>query len=133
MHMASFRIDTNIHNRNLYHRPGAEPKLTNVPTWEQRVEFNDIVNAVLNKFKVSANVKSGDYTVRKDTISMTENDWNAQIPEHHRVNFARGFFVEAIDEKSFLENRRQKRNEAARIKRAQAKTVTNQDSQTLPF
>lgn len=133
MHMASFRIDTTVHDRNLYHTPHAEPKLTNLPTWEQRVDFNNIVNAVLNKFKVSANVKSGDYTVRKGDVSMTETDWNAQMPEGQRYAFAQGRFIEAIDEKSFLEKRRVKRNELARSRRAQARVATAQDSQTLPF
>jgi hypothetical protein len=55
-------------------------KRTTVPTWDQRVEFNNILNKVLDSHHVSANIKSGPFTIRKGTESMTENDWMHQTP-----------------------------------------------------
>src|ERR1700684_2985374 len=51
LRMKSFVLDVSKHDRNLK----SNTRLTNLPTWHQRVKFNNIVNSVLNKFKVSAN------------------------------------------------------------------------------
>jgi len=115
-HMRSFSLDTSKHDRNLQCSPYKE-RLTNLPTWGQRVEFNNIVNSVLNKYKVSANVKSGPYTIRQGMESMTEKDWHRQTPDWIRQNMARGYYIEPVDEKDYLEHRRQIRNEKARQKR----------------
>lgn len=121
MHMCSFRIDTNVHDRNLRHNPHLPSKLTNVPTWDQRVVFNDIVNAVLNKFRISANVRSGEFTIRKGTECMTENDWSDQKPSWITENECRGYYVEACDEREYVNERRLERLKVARQRRAQAK------------
>jgi hypothetical protein len=48
-------------------------KRTHTPTWEQREEYNHIVNAVLDKFQVCCNIKSGPYIVRNyDTGAVKE-------------------------------------------------------------
>lgn len=39
-------------------------KRTLVPTWEQREDFNHLVNDAFDKYKLTANIKSGPYTVR---------------------------------------------------------------------
>lgn len=118
LHMCSFRIDTKKHDRNLRHNPHLGSKLTTTPTWDQRVEFNDIVNAVLNKFKVSANVKSGPFTIRVGETARTEWDWSHEKPGYITHNECRGYYVEACDEREFLEKRRTERNKAAAAKRA---------------
>jgi len=126
LHMRSFKLDLSKHDRNLRHAPGLPLKLTDVPTWDQRVEFNGIVNAVLNKFKLSANVKSGPFTIRKGTQVFTECDWLDQKPEWITYNECRGYYVEAVDEKAFVEERRITRLKAQREKRAQAKQREDQ-------
>lgn len=48
-------------------------KRTNVPTWEQRENFNHIINDVLDMYGLKANIKSGPYVVRnKDTGRVDE-------------------------------------------------------------
>lgn len=121
MHMRSFKIDTTKHDRNLRHSPGSNPKLTDVPTWDQRVEFNNIVNAVLNKFKVSANIKSGPFTIRSGTEAMREGDWLNQKPYWITQNENNGYYIESCDEGEFIENRRIVRNREARAKRLMRK------------
>ena len=86
LHMCTFRIDRSIHDRNLRHNPFIGSKLTDIPTWEQRVEFNDIVNSVLNKFKVSGRIRSGPFTIRDGMHAFNENDWTLQKPEYIVIN-----------------------------------------------
>lgn len=121
LHMCSFRIDRDMHDRNLRHNPYTGTKLTDIPTWEQRVEFNNIVNAVLNKFKISASVRSGPFTIRDGLTACTESDWHNQKPEYILHNESRGWFIESCDEREYLEERRIARNKAARAKRIEAK------------
>lgn len=74
MHMSSFRVNTAMlgHNARLgiaaYGYNGCKSpkgyKRTNVPTWDQRVEFNNIVNDAFDKYKLTARIVSGNYTVR---------------------------------------------------------------------
>lgn len=88
LHMSSFRIDTTKlgHNARVgiaaYGYNGCKSpkgyKRTDVPTWDQRVEFNDTVNYILDKFNIHANIKSGAYTIRKGDWSYCENDWYNQ-------------------------------------------------------
>lgn len=118
--MKSFKLDTNKWDRNLQINPHLSPKLTTTPNWDQRVSFNNIVNSVLNKFKVSANVKSGPFTIRKGKQTFDKYDWYDQKPEWIRHNEFRGYGVQAIDEKHFLECRRIELNKKANEKRAQA-------------
>ncbi len=100
MHMCSFRVNVAVHGYNARYNPymnyKAGYKRTSTPTWDQRVEFNDIVNAVLNKFKASANIKSGPFVIRKGTEAMTESDWHNQKPSYLLENEARGFSVESL-------------------------------------
>lgn len=121
LHMRSFKLDLTKHDRNLRHNPYLPSKLTDTPTWDQRVEFNDIVNAVLNKFKVSARVVSGPFTIRDGVKCMNENDWYDQKPAWITHNESRGWYVESVNERAFTEERRLERNEKARARRAQKK------------
>lgn len=85
LHMASFRINTAMLGYNgRISRFVSSPKgykRTNVPTWEQRVEFNDLVNDVFDKYGLLANIKSGCFTVRdKKKGRHNEYDWENQTP-----------------------------------------------------
>lgn len=117
LHMCSFRIDTTKHDRNLRFNPHLGSRLTTTPTWDQRVEFNDIINAVLTKFKVSANIKSGPFTIRQGVVAFTESEWQNQKPEYIKNNECRGYYVESCDEQQYLEERRIQRNKVAAQKR----------------
>lgn len=117
LRMRSFKIDRAMHNRNLRHNPHLPSVLTDSPTWAQRVEFNNIVNNVLDKFCLSANVRSGLFTIRRGVKCMTEQDWHDQKPWHIVYNETVGFFIEACDEREYLKEQRIKRNERARQRR----------------
>lgn len=114
--MQTFKLDISKHDRNLRYNP-YQVKLTSSPNWDQRVKFNKIVNVVLNKWKVSANVKSGPFTIRKGKEVMDEYDWENQVPIWVRDNQRKGYFVEACDEKLFIEARRIEKNKKAQLKR----------------
>lgn len=51
-------------------------KRTRTPTWDQRVQFNDIVNEVLNQYSVVCSVRSGEYVVRTRGRAYSESDWD---------------------------------------------------------
>jgi hypothetical protein len=64
------------------HRSVAGWKRTNIPTWDQRVEFNNIVNEVFDSHSATANIKSGVFTVRTvEDGAWNEGHWSAQIPD----------------------------------------------------
>lgn len=117
--MCTFRLDTTKHDRNLQCNP-YQKKLTTLPNWDQRVKFNNIVNATLNSYKVSANIKSGPYTIREGKACMTEYEWQDQKPSYVYSNESKGYFIESVNEKQFIEERRLARNRKANEKRAQA-------------
>jgi len=120
LHMKSFVLNTAKHSRNLQYNPHMKPKLTNLPTWDQRVEYNNIVNKVLTTLKVSANVKSGPYTIRQGELECCEGDWDMQKPTWVRNNEYNGHTIGECDEKEFLEERREMRLAKARAKRLEA-------------
>lgn len=83
--MRSFRIDVNHigHNARISQHVSSPKgyKRTDVPTWDQRVAFNDTVNALLDKWEIVALVKSGCFTVRdKLKGAHSESDWENQVP-----------------------------------------------------
>jgi hypothetical protein len=95
LHMCSFKVDTTIHGHNVRHNPSLGQRRTSTPTWAQRVEYNNIVNAVLDSFNVSANVKSGPFTIRQGNEAMNQSDWLNQKPDWMSQNETRGWYVEA--------------------------------------
>lgn len=68
LHMKSFTIDPNILGYNAkvgrYVNSPKGYKRTTTPLWEQREDFNHIVNDAFDKFGLQANIKSGYYKVR---------------------------------------------------------------------
>lgn len=101
LHMRSFSVDTSKHGYNARYNPYRITKKgytrTNTPTWNQRVEFNNIINKVLNEYNVSCNIKSGPYTIRQELTAMTESDWYDQKPEWQLDNEIRGFYIESLE------------------------------------
>lgn len=112
--MNTFKLDTSKHDRNLQVNP-FQSKLTTLPTWDQRVVFNNIVNKVLNKFKVSANVKSGPFTVREGTKCFTEYEWTGQKPMWIYENERKGYYITAVNEKKYIAERKEKRRLARKL------------------
>jgi hypothetical protein len=80
MHMCSFRIITSKLGHNArtdrFNKSPKGYKRTNVPTWEQREDFNHLVNDAFDKYKLTANIKSGPYIVR--TKEGREDSWYPQ-------------------------------------------------------
>lgn len=100
LHMCSFRIETKKIGYNA--RVGGHCdspkgyKRTDVPTWDQRVEFNDIVNECFNSSGLTANIKSGCYTIRSGARSFNESDWSNQKPTW--MGYSLGYQTEIVTE-----------------------------------
>lgn len=92
LHGCSFRIDTTKHGYNLRLSPH-NTKRTSIPTWDQRVIFNNIVNKVFNKFELSSNITSGPFTIRDGLYNKTEIHWKYEKPEYMYHNELSGYIV----------------------------------------
>lgn len=86
LHMKCFQVDTDklgFNARMNYSNPwGGErgPKVgfkkTSLPTWDQRVEFNDILNDILDRAKATARIVSGPFVIRTvDEGAYCERQW----------------------------------------------------------
>jgi hypothetical protein len=77
LHMQSFRIITSKLGHNARVRRYVDSpkgyKRTNVPTWDQREDFNHLINDILDHWKLSANIKSGPYEVRSKADGRVNN------------------------------------------------------------
>lgn len=85
LHKSSFRIDTDKLGYNarigrfVYSPKGY--KRTDTPTWDQRVEFNNIVNDVFDRLRLTAGIKSGCFIIReRDFGRKSERHWEDQTP-----------------------------------------------------
>lgn len=83
MHMKCFVIDTILLGYNArLGRYIKSPKgyiRTNIPTWDQRVEFNNIINKYLDNLNITCTIKSGEFIIRcKTDGAKTEDDWDNQ-------------------------------------------------------
>lgn len=85
MRMKCFTIDTNKHGYNArfgtYVQTKTGYRRTNIPTWKQRVAFNNILNDILDNFGVSCNIKSGMFTIRDKNGRKNEQYWIDQLPD----------------------------------------------------
>lgn len=55
---------------------------TAIPTWDQRVKFNDILNKILDAYEVTCNIKSGPFIIRdRENGGYSEDDWESQVPD----------------------------------------------------
>jgi len=70
----NIRVDPNVRGHNVMWPRG---RRTRSLSWADWVEFNGLVNAVLDEFKVSANVSTlgGKFIIRRGTRAYTEADW----------------------------------------------------------
>lgn len=103
LRMRSFSVDLKVHGYNTQHTPYGSRR-TNLPSWEQRVEYNNIINDVLNKFGISCKVVSGPFTIRDGYTNMSESDWHKQVPGWVLHNQIRGYYIEQGDYKLDYEN-----------------------------
>lgn len=87
MHMCSFRI---IPQRLGYNARANRCtitscktgyKRTTTPTWTQREEFNHAVNNILDSWKLTATIRSGEYSIR--TSKGRINQWDMPQPFHN--------------------------------------------------
>lgn len=81
LHMSCFRINTTKLGYNArisdYVKSPKGYKRTDVPTWDQRVEFNNLINEIFDLYGLIANIRSGDFIIRNKSESKTENDWDS--------------------------------------------------------
>jgi len=99
LHMRSFSIDLSVHGYNTQKRPYGQRR-TNLPCWAQRVTYNDALNEVLDQHGISCNIKSGPYIIRQGLKSLTEQDWDLQIPRYQLENESKGYSLEQGDYKA---------------------------------
>ena len=110
LHMRSFKIDIDKlgYNYRTGHFVNTKTgyKRTDVPTWNQRVDYNNIVNSILNRYKISANVTSGNFIIRDGVNSKTEYDWSYNT-DHYcgKVYNGLGQLVSNIETKKEYEAR----------------------------
>lgn len=68
LHMKQFIIDTDILPKNIrensFNNTLTGWTYTNIPTWEQRVEFNNIINEFFDANNLTARIISGVFLVR---------------------------------------------------------------------
>lgn len=96
--MRTFSIDVSRLGYNTQMNP-YQKRRTNLPCWKQRVEFNMIVNAVLDSLKISCNIKSGPFVIREGMLKFDEYDWSDQKPIWMYENERKGYRIEAGDYK----------------------------------
>lgn len=101
VHMKSFTINVTRLGYNASYNPmmkyKAGYKRTNLPTWLQRVSYNNIVNRLLDENNISCNVTSGPFTIRLGLDSMNQDDWLDQKPDYLIENENRGFIIKRIN------------------------------------
>jgi hypothetical protein len=95
---------------------------TSIPTWEQREQFNHIVNDVLDSLKYSGHIVSGDYLIRDKRIGRmnswerpegTYNTYSGEYQEHPLLSVVSE--SEAINLKRTEDNGLTVENEASMI------------------
>lgn len=97
LHMKSFTVDVSKlgYNARIDGYSAKRSKKgyvrTNIPTWEQREQFNHIVNDVLDSLKFSAHIVSGQYLIRNKSHGRVDywerpeghyNPYSGQYNEH---------------------------------------------------
>ena len=98
----SFKIDVEKLGYNARLSPFGNYKAgyrrTSTPTWNQRVEYNNIINEHLDLLQLSCNIKSAHYVIRQGNETFDELDWENQKKDWEWQNESRGFKVVSIDE-----------------------------------
>src|SRR5690606_29332298 len=134
LHMRSFRIDTQMlgHNARVgnaaYGWNGNQSpkgyKRTDVPTWEQREDFNHLVNDIFDRHGLLAKIVSGNYTVRTHEGRVNYWDYGGDrglgwsgdacheiMPENEAREICDSDRLEAEHKEAMRETRREKERE----------------------
>ena len=87
LRMRSFKINTAHLGYNgrfgAYVKSVKGYKRTDVPTWDQRVSFNNLVNKVFDRAKLTAKIVSGQFLIRdKERGAYNEWHWKDQVPNN---------------------------------------------------
>lgn len=90
-------------------------KRTNVPTWDQRVEYNQTVQELFDKYNLSAKITSGQIVVRDGVENLTESDWNSTVHADSKDTIQPMYDAYVTEEK---EARKARAKELAAEKRA---------------
>lgn len=97
---------------------------TDIPTWEQRVEFNHLINDVLDKHNVSADVRStGNFIVRsRETGAVRDWKWGSNIAgnlilplDEAQKIFSKDVLKSRIEGVGFRENHERRRPTYAQL------------------
>ena len=86
-HMRQFNIDTKKLGHNADYSQYAQKtckagfKRCDIPTWDQRVKFNRLINRVFNQFSLVANIKSGLFVVRTIESGSIHNWFREEYPD----------------------------------------------------
>ena len=94
LHGKSFVIDTEMHGYNSKLNPfRGKPSKTSLPTWEQRVEYNNTINDIMDKLNLNATIKNSVFIIRDKNGRKDEAYWQNNQPEFMQHNISRGFAV----------------------------------------
>jgi len=89
MHNKCFVVDTNIlgYNKSVgrWNNSVVGFTRTNIPTWEQRVQFNNIINKFFDDNGLTAKIISGDFLIRCHKTG-AKTDWSVQRYDSYRYN-----------------------------------------------
>ena len=99
----SFKIDVDKLGYNTRFTPDKISR-TCTPSWNQRVEYNNTINEVLDLYHITCNVKNTFFKIREGEYKYNEAEWYDQIPSHQHVNESRGYNIQQGDYKKDFEN-----------------------------
>lgn len=121
-----FRVIPEIIGHNTRYSPHSLSKRTRIPSWDQRVDFNNKLNEILNRENVTAKAMSGPFIIRDGSEAYTERDWHRQTPDYIRHNQSLGYYIETgyDAEEAKAERIEHKRREAILTARAQMKAIS---------
>lgn len=124
----SFIINTALLGYNTRYNPHSGPKRSSTPTWNQRVTYNNIINDLLNHHKITANIVSGPFIIRKGDQCYTETNWFQQIPEWMLHNENKGHYIskgfDFVAQKERQKSRRRQLREEKKRKEFVAKPIS---------
>lgn len=95
LHMKSFIVNTDMLGYNkrvdhMYCNSLVGFKKTQIPTWDQRVEFNNIINNFFDRHDLVGKIVSGVFLVRCRTVGAKDQyDWEiiaARNIQHHSIS-----------------------------------------------
>lgn len=111
-HRCSFTIDKDILGYNLRKNMSRDSltgwKRTNTPTWDQRVQFNQIVQRFFDANNLQCKAISGVFIVKDLEQNYDEYDWQDQKPDYMYQNERNGYnVIKRCNEKKYKELEKQ--------------------------